>query len=436
MKCPQYDAAKAKRNMERGSPEKPLGLRGKDSPIKDPLAFKPLAEKVSTVLFHNDTLGAARDKENRTLKAHERTFDEALNDSGYLSLYNSHIDEDDNHGQGKTKIPLPLLPPCVTPKRSNLCQAGTVLDCVVSLGASSTPVDHCWQKPPMFDLSSTPSEHHHNPNLPIIKFQQAVCQELAKSYSKNKRYDWSVITEVAKDHLLHQVIGGGMGCEFVDVFASLLSKNMRSILANILALLGDMDLISCKKVSRTWTKIVRENSAALRRCRQAEKTLQESLSSVKQKSCGLTRDVVASRVVMSCMQKVASPHPPSSSSSSLASGGVNRRTAAPTQKRNGKSHSQSSCFNEYMQAASNLKQDESLRRCRQCGSPAARSAEAQRATCTRASCNFVFCTLCQEAFHGSAPCRMACCHTRFPASGNAYSVLPGSALSKRNVRRL
>lgn len=34
-----------------------------------------------------------------------------------------------------------------------------------------------------------------------------------------------------------------MGCEFVDIFSSLLSRNMRNVLVSILALLGDMDLI-------------------------------------------------------------------------------------------------------------------------------------------------------------------------------------------------
>lgn len=57
------------------------------------------------------------------------------------------------------------------------------------------------------------------------------------------RYDWSIITKVAEDHLLDRVIGGQMGLEFVDVFSSLLSRNMRSILVDILALLGDLDLI-------------------------------------------------------------------------------------------------------------------------------------------------------------------------------------------------
>lgn len=57
------------------------------------------------------------------------------------------------------------------------------------------------------------------------------------------RYDWSIVTKVAEDHLLDRVIGGQMGCEYVDIFSSLLHRNMRNILTKILALLGDMDLI-------------------------------------------------------------------------------------------------------------------------------------------------------------------------------------------------
>lgn len=57
------------------------------------------------------------------------------------------------------------------------------------------------------------------------------------------RYDWSVVTKVAEDYLLDRVIGRKMGLEHVDVFSSLLSRNMRGILTQILALLGDADLI-------------------------------------------------------------------------------------------------------------------------------------------------------------------------------------------------
>lgn len=57
------------------------------------------------------------------------------------------------------------------------------------------------------------------------------------------RYDWSIIQEVANEHLLDRVIGRHMGLEYVDVFTYLLSRNMKRILNDILGLLGDLDLI-------------------------------------------------------------------------------------------------------------------------------------------------------------------------------------------------
>ncbi|XP_061767245.1 F-box only protein 5 [Nerophis ophidion] len=424
MKCPQYDIAMVRKNMDKGSPEKSLDLHVKESPSKEPRALKPQCppgDKLSIV--HDDTVGVVYGKENQTLREHART----LEDSGYLSLHTSQIEEEHDHGHArlpKTPLQPPLLP---SPKKSPI---GTNSNCRLTVVTASTPVERSGRKALTRSLWSTPSEHHGSPNLPIVKFQQAVCEELAKSYNKTKRYDWSVISKVAEDHFLHQVIGRQMGLEYVDVFSSLLSKNMKSILANILALLGDLDLISCRKVSRTWRKIICEDSAALRRLAQAEQTLQESISSSKLKNCGLTRDLSMSRVVMSCMQKVASPH---SSSSLSTSCGVNRRTT-PEQK-GSKSTSQCSRFDEFMKAGSSLKQCQSLRRCNKCGSPAMHSAEVQRATCMRSSCQFDFCTNCQGAFHGSTPCRAAFPRSRFDTS-KSTPVLPGSAQSKRNVRRL
>ncbi|XP_077469431.1 F-box only protein 5 [Stigmatopora argus] len=404
MKCPRYDVVKAKRDMERSSPEKPLE---KDSPIKDPVPLKPLGDKVRTVLFPCDhTLGAARDKENKTVKAHDGILDGVFEDSGYLSFQNGPIDEGEQPSQARYPAIL-LLRPTGTPEWSSPSQDVTVSACPPSLLATSTPIDQ--QK----GLSSLP-------NLPIVKFQQAVCQELAKSYSENKRYDWSVVSRVAKDHALHQVIGRSMGREFVDVFSRLLSKNMLCILSNILALLGDTDLISCRKVSRTWRKIVREDSAAMRRCRHAEQVLQESLISLKQKKTGLTRDGVSSRVVLSCVQKMASP--PSSATS------VNSQTAILQKTK--------SRFDEFLQAASNLKTHESLKRCGHCGSPAVYWPELRRALCTRNSCQFSFCTKCQEAYHGAQPCRAVPSRSAFSAQGKTVALLPGSAQSKKNIRRL
>lgn len=89
-----------------------------------------------------------------------------------------------------------------------------------------------------------------------------------------------------------------------------------------------------------------------------------------------------------------------------------------------------------IQAASSLKQHESLRPCRRCGSPAKHSAETRRAKCTSLSCLFDFCTQCQSAFHGSTPCRVVQPRSHFPVSKSTPPLIPGSARSKRSVKRL
>ncbi|XP_076599821.1 F-box only protein 5 [Chaetodon auriga] len=451
MKCPHYKATMANSIEKSSAAAESKVLHLKASPVKEPTPIKPQCPRmrVTTELFSlNNNTRAVHNKENSTSREHDLTLDEGFEDSGYLSLHNSQIDdhygdEEDDLIQGK--LTASLLPSAtaathqektISPKNSpSKCQGGANSSSPVSLVAASTPGSHRTGKTAACSLSFTPCNHH-NVNLPILKFQQTVCEELAKSYKKNKRYDWNIVTKVAEDHLLDRVIGGQMGLEYIDMFSSLLSRNMRTILTYILGLLGDMDLISCKKVSKSWRRIICEDTAALNRCRRAEQSLRESRSSLGQRGCGLTRNVAVSRVVLSCMQTLASSSTPSSSPSSSSSTPncrVNRRTA-PSQK-SATLNSQCTRFNEYMQAASTLKQHESLRPCRRCGSPATHLAEVQRATCTRPSCLFDFCTNCQEAFHGSTPCRVVQPRHHFPSS-KLTQIIPGSARSKRSIRRL
>uniref|UniRef100_A0A8C6UJ00 ZBR-type domain-containing protein n=1 Tax=Neogobius melanostomus TaxID=47308 RepID=A0A8C6UJ00_9GOBI len=347
------------------------------SPVKESIVFKA---PIPTVFSQNDNARAVHNKENAT----DQAIDPGLEDSGYLSLHNSHIEEEDYHVHGRHT----LLP-------------------VTGAGYQEKHV--------------TPK-----PSLPILKFNRAVCEELAKSFQKNKRYDWSIIPKLAEDYHLDRVIGGQMGEDHVDMFSSLLSRNMKCILAQILALLGDMDLISCKKVSRSWRQIIHEDSTALKRCQLAEKALRVSGILFQMHSCGLTRDPSLSRVVLSSLQLVAT-QPSSAPPRSCGKKGNTASVKTITPK--------CSRFNQYVEAASALKQHESLRHCKRCGSPATFLKEAQRATCTRLSCQFDFCTCCQKSFHGSTPCRELQPRLHFSASKTS-TILPGSARSKRNVRRL
>ncbi|XP_029377402.1 F-box only protein 5 isoform X2 [Echeneis naucrates] len=438
MKCPRFEPAQANK-MEKTSSKmaaaQPRVLHLKASPVKEPIPIKPLCPPrgVAKVLLSlNNNTREVHNKENSSSREHDRTLDEGFEDSGYLSLHNSQIEdhpknEEDGHVQDKLATAQLLssthreeeISPNTSPSK---CKGRISFNRPLSLVAASTPV----ARPTRRTVVSTPSDDHRDAILPIVDFQKAVCQKLAKNYQKSKRYDWSIVAEVAEHYHLDRVIGGQMGQEYVDMFASLLSRNMKIILTKVLTLLGDMDLISCKKVSKTWRKIICEDTMAQKRCDQAE---EESGRSLRQRSCGLTRDVAVSRVVLSCMQPMASS---SCSPSSPLSSKIGQTAPSPKE-----SAPKSRCthFEEFLQASSSLKQHESLRSCKRCGSPATYSAEIQRATCKRLNCGFDFCTNCQEAFHGSAPCRTVQPRSQFHTS-RTPSIIPGSARSKRNIRRL
>ncbi|XP_028983616.1 F-box only protein 5 [Betta splendens] len=442
MKCPHYETNRG-RSTEKAPAADAMVFRPKASTA--PVKRVHLPADVTVLFTDDDSIKAVHDKENDTSRDHDRTLEKGLEDSGYLSLQNSqldehHGDEEDEHTQAKPTSALLVSvtqPGKTTSNSPSKCRGRKNPSHPAPLVTASTPVDRPRRRAATCCLSSTPADKHTDPNLPILNFQQDVCEELVKSYRKNKRYDWSVVGKVAESHLLDRVIGRQMGLEFVDMFTSLLSRNMRSILADILALLGDMDLIRCKKVSRTWRRVICDDPTALRRCQRQEEALRESTSSRRAKLCGLTREVAVSRVVLSCMQTLASSNTQSASSSSSTSSTpsckLNRRSAS-SQKGNTPT-SQCTRFKEFMQAASGLKQHESLRHCKRCGSPATHSAEAQRATCTRSSCLYDFCTRCQETFHGSTPCRTVQPRTHF-VNSRTTPITPGSTRSKRNVRRL
>lgn len=380
------------------------------SPVKESVVFKA---PLPTVFPQNDYTRSVHNKENATVRDHDRVMDQALEDSGYLSLHNSNIEEEDYqiHGQqtllSASKTQEINVTPKPSPKKCQDAISPFVKGVFTPLVIHRKRNDSC-------SMSSTPAERYQDTCLPIQKFKQAVCKELSKGYQKNKRYDWSIIPKLAEDYDLDRVIGGQMGVGFVDVFSALLSRNMKCILAQILSLLDDLDLISCKKVSRAWRQIIHEDTTALKRCRQAEKTLKEVKEPLGT-PCSLTRDAALSRVVLSSMQRMASS----------SKQGTSASLKTPKCSR----------FNQYLEAASALKQHESLRQCTRCGSPAKHLKEAQRATCTRLSCQFEFCTLCQESFHGSTPCRELRPRPHF-SSFQTPTILPGSARSKRNIRRL
>ncbi|XP_018595502.1 F-box only protein 5 [Scleropages formosus] len=286
--------------------------------------------------------------------------------------------------------------------------------------------EHCgkWQErsrcsllAPVVDDLSCEADHSQT-KLPQLHFQLAVCKRLSENHKTNRRFSWKSIEGLAERFGLEKVIGGKMGLECVDVLQELWLRGMKHILAMILGLLADMDLINCSKVSRCWRKIISQDDHVSQRYRAAKLKLWESRQTVPM----TTRDFAACRSALSCVQGL----------SSTPVQRCSRRTVSQKACKQSKSSSRQTRYTEFQEAASTLKQHESLKACKRCGSPAKCNPEALRATCTRQSCGFDFCTQCLREYHGSSACLLCS-----PASGSSRDVLViGSSRSKRNVRRL
>lgn len=203
MKCPSREAAWGN-NMEKSSPA-PTAVAPAESkvlypqvsPLKEPPTIKPHfpPASVTTALFSlNNSNRAVHNKENSNRREHDRTLDEGLEDSGYLSLQSSQIDEhhvaeeeDQSHAAThQERITTPKHSPSKCPGKTNAVHP-------VCLEAPSTPVSCPERRAVKYSLSSTPASHHDDPNLPILNFQRAVCEELAKSFQRTQRYECSTI---------------------------------------------------------------------------------------------------------------------------------------------------------------------------------------------------------------------------------------------------
>lgn len=202
MKCPRYDVTKAhspqKNSAAAAAAADSQVLRLKPpSPLKEPSPVKPSCPPTgaTTVVFSlNDVTKPSFNKENSANSGHDRTVDEGFEDSGYLSLHSSQIEEhhgdeeDGGNTQGRTTATSPVRREKPrTPKKSPKCQSGVVSTSV--LGAVCTPVEHHRRRL----LSSTPSHNSSYANLPILNFERAVCEELAKGYRQTKRLEFILL---------------------------------------------------------------------------------------------------------------------------------------------------------------------------------------------------------------------------------------------------
>ncbi|XP_051577790.1 F-box only protein 43-like [Myxocyprinus asiaticus] len=216
---------------------------------------------------------------------------------------------------------------------------------------------------------------------------------------------------------LSGLIGRKMGLDKVDIISELKMRNLRHVLAVILSLLSAADIYRFGHVSDDWNDVITEDKKASHRRRCHIREMKSALEAGKTAHVADadTRLALACRSALSSVQAQArTPH--------------THPSCTPTQ------HTEHHCSSkrvEFLQIAKTLFNDEYLKSCPRCQHPARCHSLRGEGVCSWTDCLFQFCTSCLCAFHGSKDCAHLSAKRR-----SKRDVLPGSAQSKHNVKRL
>ncbi|XP_043113824.1 F-box only protein 43 [Puntigrus tetrazona] len=217
---------------------------------------------------------------------------------------------------------------------------------------------------------------------------------------------------VATSLPLAGLIGRKMGLDKVDVISELRMRNLRHVLAVILSLLSAAELYRFGQVSDDWNDVVSEDKKAAHRRRSHIRELKITLEGGRAAHVpdADTRSALACRSALGSVQAQArTPH--------------THTPCTPTQTSSKRMH--------FLQVAETLLRDEYLRPCPRCERPARCHGLRGEGQCSWSGCSFRFCLACSCPLHGSRDCAHLSAKRR-----SKRDVLPGSAQSKRNVRRL
>ncbi|XP_078073278.1 F-box only protein 43 [Mustelus asterias] len=276
--------------------------------------------------------------------------------------------------------------------------------------------DECCEESLKFkDLSQTPA----------LQLVQEMCMRKRKRLGNITVQDPSQSEEKSSNEsmpLLCRLIGRKMGLDKVDILKELLNRNLTHILSLILCHLTVEGLCRTRKVSKVWKKIVKQDQAAhLRRKQYLDEITTPRVHSLPWAADAETRYNLPSRSALKSVQaqaRVSFTATPSTQQE-VTPGGCNS-VSRSTSKRE-----------EYLKVAKTLFNDEALKPCPRCQSPARYNPMKKRGLCSREECAFDFCTQCFCVFHGSKECGSRSAK-RLGNKGGP----PGSAQSKRNLKRL
>uniref|UniRef100_A0A3Q2ZS09 F-box protein 43 n=1 Tax=Kryptolebias marmoratus TaxID=37003 RepID=A0A3Q2ZS09_KRYMA len=268
---------------------------------------------------------------------------------------------------------------------------------------NSTPTCAGSFTPTITPLRTTPVNLSLTPALQLV---HTMCQHKVQMFSgqsPSMKEELKTTVVLAKTPLafrttmpLMGLIGRKMGLGKLDVLTELKKRNLRHILAIIFSMLSSECLYRCGLVCKSWNEtILQDNQANLRR--------KDYLSEVE--ACGGAVQVSDAETRVTLL----------------------KRSALKTVQ----AQSRTSSFLTFFQVAKTLFIDECLKPCPRCQDPARCHSVKGEGVCSRADCGFQFCTSCLCAFHGSRECG-----SRSGGRRKKDNLLPGSAQSKRNIRRL
>ncbi|KAM7175930.1 F-box only protein 43 [Macrochelys suwanniensis] len=263
------------------------------------------------------------------------------------------------------------------------------------------------------DLSRTPA-------LQVVQeiFMKRKRPEQNGLLENTERAEMSVL-----EYILAGLIGKKMGLEKLDILTELKYRDLKHILAIVLGALTVESLCSIWKVSKNWREIViQDKNAYLRRKLYIKQLKAEAGGCLLHVEDAATRLNILSRSALRPVQaqaKTAVLQTPLSCNELLTPTGCSSV------------HQLTSKQQEYLKIAKTLFIDEALKPCPRCQCPAKYQPLKKRGLCSREACAFDFCILCLCTFHGSKECSSASAKRR-----NKKDALPGSAQSKRNLKRL
>ncbi|NWH29498.1 FBX43 protein, partial [Chloropsis hardwickii] len=257
---------------------------------------------------------------------------------------------------------------------------------------------------------------------PALKIVHEICLQRQRLHQKQISENIDGAEIFALDHVLPGLIGKKMGLEKIDILTELKDRNLKHVLAIVLDALTVESLCSIWKVSKSWREIiVQDRSADKRRklyTKQLKETAREYLVTAEDAA---TRLNILNRSALRPVQAQARTPilqtPPS-------------HTELTPRRCSSVPHS-ASRQEEYMKVAKTLFTDEALKPCPRCQYPAKYQLVKKRGLCSRETCAFEFCILCLHAFHGSKECNSLSAKRK-----NKKDAPPGSAQSKRNLKRL